>query len=99
MDVLADACALGDGCDDGLTEVLRMRAREADTVDSLDRVARTQQLAELGTKSRREISPPRVDVLAEQRDLANPVAREGRHFRDDLSGPPTLLPAAYGRDD
>ena len=52
MNVLADGVALGDRGDHGLAEVLRVRAREADPLDAVDRVARAQQLAELGPEVR-----------------------------------------------
>ena len=68
--VLAHRVALGDRGDHRLAEVLRVRAREADALDALDGVAGAQQLAELGADVRREVAAPRVDVLAEQRELA-----------------------------
>ena len=68
MHVLADSVALGDRGDDRLAEVLRMRAREADALDAVDRIG-AQQLAELGADVGREVAAPRVDVLAEQREL------------------------------
>ena len=75
MDVLADGVALGDRRDHRLAEVLRMRAREADPLDPVDRVAGAEQLAELGVELGREVAAPRVDVLAEQRELADALAR------------------------
>ena len=75
MDVLADARALRHRRDHGLAEVLRMRAREADALDAVDRVAGAEQLAELRPEVRGEVAPPGVDVLAEQRDLLDAVAR------------------------
>ena len=50
VDVLADTGALDDRRDHGLAEVLRMRAREADSLDSLDGVTRPQELAEVGSE-------------------------------------------------
>ncbi len=70
---------------DRLAEVLRVRAREADALDPLDRVAGAQELAELGADLRREVAAPRVHVLAEQRQLADAVAREPGHLGDDLA--------------
>src|SRR5205085_3471732 len=91
--------ALGDGGDHGLAGVLGVRAREADALDPLDRVARPQKLAELGAELRREVAAPRVDVLAEERDLLDPFGREARDLGDDLARPAALLAAADGRDD
>ena len=99
MDVLADGIALGDRRDYGLAEVLRVRAREADPRDSVDRVARAQQLTELGAQLGREVAAPRVDVLSEQRDLAHAVAGKLRHLCDDVARAPALLAAPDGGDD
>ena len=52
VDVLADGVALGHRRDHRLAEVLRVRAREADPLDPVDRVARAQELAELGRDRR-----------------------------------------------
>ena len=62
--VLADGGALGHRLDHRAAEVLRVRAREADALDAVDRVARAQQLAELGVDVGQQVAPPRVDVLA-----------------------------------
>ena len=75
VDVLADRRALGHRRDHRLAEVLRMRAREADPLDAVDGVARAQQLAELGVEVGAQVAAPGVDVLAEQRDLPDAVAR------------------------
>ena len=99
MDVLADGVALGERGDDGSTEVLRVRAREADPLDALDVVARTQELAELRSDRGSEVAAPRVDVLAEQSDLFDVLTGERRHLRDDLARPAALLAPADGRDD
>src|SRR5262249_30294545 len=80
-------------------EVLGMRAREPDPLDPVDRVAGAKELAELGSDVRDEVPSPRVDVLAEQRDLTDPVSGELRHLGPDLSGSPRHLAAANGRDD
>ena len=48
MRVLTDRRALGHGRDHLAAEVLWMRAREADPLDPVDRVAGAQQLAEPG---------------------------------------------------
>ena len=57
VDVLADGVALGHRRDHRLAEVLRVRAREADALDPVDRVAGAQQLAELGADLGRRSRP------------------------------------------
>ena len=99
MHVLADGVAFGDRCDHGIAEVLRMRAREPDALDAVDRVAGTQELTELAAQIERQVAAPGVDVLAEQRDLAHALAGELRHLGDDLARPPRRLAAADGRHD
>ncbi len=61
----------------GAAEVLRVRAREADALDAVDRIARAQQLAELGVDVRQEVAAPGVHVLAEQRQLAHALSARG----------------------
>ena len=97
--VLADGVALGHGRDDRVAEVLRVRAREADALDPLDRVDGAQELAEIRADVGRQVAAPGVDVLAEERDLAHAVRGEARHLGDDLARAPALLAAAHGRDD
>ena len=97
--MLADGVALGDRGDHGLAEVLRVRAREADALDSLDGVAGAQQLAELGADRGREVAAPRVDVLAEQRQLLHARGGEPGHLGEDLARAAALLAAAHRRDD
>ena len=58
VDVLADGIALGHRSNHGLAKVLRVRAREADACDSVDGIARAEQLTELGPDVRREVAPP-----------------------------------------
>ena len=99
MDVLADALTLGDRRDDGSAEVLGMRAREADAVDPGDGVARSEELAELGPDIREKVPSPRVDVLAEKRDLTDTAVGEVRDLRDDLTRAAALLAPSDGRDD
>ena len=99
VDVLADRAAVGHGRDHGVAEVLRVRAREADALDALDRVAGAQQLAELGLEPGAQVAAPGVHVLAEQRDLLDAVGGEARHLGHDLAGPAALLATADGRDD
>src|SRR5439155_9683519 len=94
-----DSLALRHRGDNGRAEVLGVGAREPDALDPLEGVARAQQLPELGADVRREVPTPRIDVLTEQRDLANALGGEPRHLRDDLAGPAPHLPAAHRRDD
>ena len=71
--MLADRGALGHRPDDGLAEVLRVRAREADPLDARHCVHGPEKLAELRLHVRHEVAAPRVDVLAEERHLAHAV--------------------------
>ena len=70
-----------------------MRAGEADALDAVDRVAGAQELAELGLHVGQEISAPGVDVLTEERDLADALAGEPRHLGQDLARPAAHLAA------
>ena len=70
MGVLADGRALRHRLDHRTAEVLGVRRREADPLDPVDGVAGAEQVAELAVRAR----APRVDVLAEQRDLAHAFA-------------------------
>src|SRR5579883_781852 len=97
--VLADRVALGDRGDHRLAEVLRVRAREPDPLDPLDGVAGAQELAEVGPELGREVPPPRVHVLAEQRHLLDALGGELRHLGEDVARTPALLPPAHRRDD
>src|SRR5919197_4376322 len=97
--MLANRVALRHRLDHGPPEVLGVRAREADPLDPLDRIAGTEELAELGPDLRQQVPSPGVDVLPEQRDLANAVGREAGRLGDDLAGPPAhLAPADRGDD-
>src|SRR4051812_26396174 len=69
MNLLTHRGAFRHRRDHGLAEVLRVRAREPDAVDSLDGVAGAEKLAELGAHLREEVAAPRVDVLPEQGQL------------------------------
>ena len=97
--VLADGAALSQCRDHRLSEVLRVRAREADALDPAHGVAGAEELAELGANIGREVASPRVDVLAEERDLLDAVAREGLDLRDDLAGSAALLASSHGGHD
>ena len=76
-----------------------MRAREANPLDPVDRVAGAQQLAELGADVGCEIAAPGVDVLAEQGDLPHAGRCELRDLGHDVAGPTALLPPADRRHD
>ena len=99
MDVLADRGAFGDRSDHRLAEVFRVRAREADPLDPLDGVAGAKELAELRPDVRREVAAPRVDVLAEQRELLDALTGEAGHLGDHLSRAAAALAPAHGGDD
>ena len=99
MRVFADGVALGHRGDDGCAEVLRVRAREADALDAVDVVHRAQELAELRADVGQQVSPPRVDVLAEQRDLADALAGERGDLRENLARPAAHLSSTNGRHD
>ena len=76
-----------------------MRAREADPIDARDVVACSEQLAELGPKPRRKVAAPRVDILPQECDLADPTRSELLDLRDDLARTPALLAPPYGGHD
>src|SRR5262249_10059417 len=99
MHVLADGGTLAHRCDHRLAEVPGLRAREADTLEAGNGIAGPEQLAELGADRRGEVAPPRVHVLAEQRDLADAVAGEPLDLGEDVARPTALLAPADGRDD
>src|SRR4029450_887975 len=61
--------------------------------------ASPKQLAEGGAHIREQVAAVRVDVLAEQGDLADAVAGKPLDLGDDLAWPPALLAAAHRRDD
>ena len=63
MCVLADRFALCHGGDHVAAEVLRVRARETDPLDSLDPIAGVQQLGEGPALARGQVAPVGVDVL------------------------------------
>ena len=95
MRVLADRGTLGHRGDDVAAEVLRVRAREADPLDPGDGVDRAQELGE----ARADVAAVRVDVLAEQRHLADALRGEPLDLGEDLAGAARGLAPADGRDD
>src|SRR5687767_13920207 len=97
--VLADRSTLGNRGDNRLPEVLRVRAREANSLDPLDRVASSEQLTELGLDPGSQVAAPGVDVLAEQRELLDPLSCEPCDLGHDLTRSAADLAAAHGRDD
>ena len=76
-------------------EVLRVRAREADALDSVDGVDRAQKLGEVGA----DVAAVGIDVLAEQRHFLDPLAGEARHLGEHISWAPADLAPAHRRDD
>ena len=86
---------------DGLgAEVLRVRRREADAFDAVDRVERAQEVGELrAVLPGAEVATVRVDVLAEQRDLAHAVGGELLDLVDDVAHAPADLGSAHDRHD
>src|SRR5207248_2188630 len=97
MRMLADGAAFGHRVDHRPTEVLRVRAREANALDPLDRAAGTEQLPEFRMYFRCEIATPGVHVLAEQRELAHAVLCEARHLDNHVAGTAADLTATHGR--
>src|SRR3954454_6877066 len=97
--MLTDRVAFGHRFDHRASEILRVRARETDPVDSLDGVAGTEQLAEVGADLGQQVAPVRVDVLAEQGDLAHALARQLLDFGQDFTRPAALLAPPDGGDD
>src|SRR4051794_10951304 len=93
--VLADCVAVGHRGDHGGAEVLRMRAREADAIDSVHGVHGAQQLCEVAA----DVAAVGVHVLAEQRHLADAVARERFDLGQDLAPAPGDLAAPNSRND
>ena len=84
MRVLAHRGAVGHRGDHVATEVLRMRAREADPLDAFDRIDCAQQLRE----ARADVAAVRVDVLAEERHLADARSRKLFHLGEHLARAP-----------
>jgi len=98
VNVLADRIALRHRDDHGISEVLRMRAREANPVDAVHPVQRAKELAELRREIGGEVAAPGVHILAQERHLADAGAGERGDLRDDVAGPSALLPAAHRGD-
>ena len=97
MDVLADGGELGVGEDHVLAHVLRVRARVADPAHAVERVELAQQLRER-RPLRSQVAAVGVHVLAEQRDLGDPVGQEPPALLDQLGERSRYLEAARGRD-
>src|SRR5262245_20772497 len=99
MDVLADTRTVLHRIDHRLPEVLGVRAREADPLDARYSVARAQELAELHADLGCEVSSPRIDVLAQERHLADATVGEPGDLGDDVSRTAALLATANRRHD
>ena len=96
VQVLAHAVALGHRRDRLGPEVLRVRRREADALDAVDRVERAQQVGELrAALPGAEVAAVRVDVLAEQRDLDHAVGGELLDLVHDVAHAAADLAAAH----
>ena len=100
VQVLAHARALGHRRDRVGAQILRVRRREPDPLDAVDRVDRAQQVGELRpVLPGAEIAAVGVDVLAEQRDLDHAVAGELLDLVHDVAHPAADLAAAHRRHD
>ncbi len=101
MQLFAHGRRLGHGGGHLRAEVRRVGARESDPADPFDRSHLAQQLGEqrAAPPVDREVAPVGVDVLAEERQLDNPVAGETAHFPEDVAGSPADLRTTNRRDD
>ena len=100
VQVLAHADALGHRRDRVGAQVLRVRRREPDPLDAVDRVDGAQQVGELrAVLAGAEVAPVGVHVLAEQRDLGDAVGRELLDLVHDVAHPAAHLGAAHQRHD
>ena len=80
------------------TQVLGVGTRVADPLDPLDPPDRAQEIGEEGA-STGDVSPVGVDVLAEQRDLADPGGGEHLGFEHQIVERSADLFAAHRRHD
>ena len=92
-----DVRGLGHGVDDVVGEVPGVRRGEPDAFQALDLPAAAQQLAERGPVA--ELGAVGVHVLAEQRNLEDPVGHQRADLGQDVAGPAVLLLAPQGRHD
>ena len=99
VQVLADGLALGHGCDHVVAHVLRVRAGETDARDPVHRVQVAEQTAEPGSLPGGQVAPPGVDVLAQQRQLADAVGGQPARLPDQVVQRPALLAAAHAGND
>jgi hypothetical protein len=74
-----------------------VRRGEPHPLETVDASTRAQQLAERLPVA--ELDAVGVDVLAEQRDLADPLVDEGADLGEDVAGSAVLLLAAQRRHD
>src|ERR1700675_2057223 len=102
MDVLADVFAVSHRLDDIGGEVVRVRRGESDAANARDSIDLSQQPREqwsVGRPGNRYVSPIRIHVLAEKRDLNDTLRRETLHLGDDVAERArTLWPAHQGND-
>ncbi len=99
VDLLAEGRQLGVGTDHVLLHVLRVRAGVTDPLDSLDRVDPGQELGEADPAVLRQLTAVAVDVLSQQRHLADAVGRQRLHLLDQLVGVAAdLAPTGAGDD-
>ena len=82
MHVLADARQVRVRTDHVLPHVRRVRARVPDAIQAVDRVQLAQQLGERALRP--QPCAVGIDVLPEQRDLADAVLHEAAHLGDEL---------------
>ena len=75
---------LGVGADHVLLHVLRVRAGVADALDPLDRVDQAEQLGEADPRLHGKVAAVAVDVLAQQRHLADAVGGQRLGLDDQL---------------
>ena len=76
-----------------------MRAREADSLDSVHGIAGVQQRGEVDSVGERQVTAIRVDVLTEQGQLPDALVGESCRLGDDLVRASALFAAADAWDD
>ena len=97
--MLADRVAVGDRRDHRLSEVLGVRAREADPTDPVHVGTSAQQLAELGASARSEVSPHELTFWPSSVISLTPRCASSATSAMTSLGPTALLPTSNCRDD